>query len=79
MNNRNQIIAAFGQAYRLRVVEEEHDLFFILDAFLMSHWHEWQRWDDPGHAANLMVKHGVVADHAEALHLLNRARTDGKE
>jgi hypothetical protein len=29
--------------------------------------------------ANLMVKHGVVADHAEALHLLNRVHTDGKE
>jgi hypothetical protein len=79
MNNRNQIIAAFGQAYRLRVVEDEHGLCFILDVLLMSHWHEWQKWDDPGHVANLMVKHGVIADHTEALHLLNRVHTNGEE
>jgi KaiC/GvpD/RAD55 family RecA-like ATPase len=79
VSRKNQIIAVFGQAYRLRVADEEHGRFFILDALLKSHWDEWQKWDDPGHVANLMVKHCVVADHAEALHLLNCVYSDGKE
>ncbi|MCU7944133.1 MAG: hypothetical protein KZQ87_15780 [Candidatus Thiodiazotropha sp. (ex Cardiolucina cf. quadrata)] len=77
MNKRNQIITFFGQTYRLRAIQEGCSMVIILDERLNTHWQESQGWNDLGHLANVMVKQGFAADHAEALSLLNSVHADG--
>jgi hypothetical protein len=77
VSKRNQIIVFLGQTYRLRVAKEECELIIILEEYIKPYWQECQKWDDPGHLANMMVKQGTVADHAEALTLLNNVLTNG--
>lgn len=52
-------------------------MVIILDERLNTHWQESQGWNDLGHLANVMVKQGFAADHAEALSLLNSVHADG--
>ncbi len=33
-------------------------------------WEQLKEWVDPGHIANVLVKHGIVAYHATALKML---------
>lgn len=71
------MIAFFEQTYRLRDIQKGCSVVIILDERLTPHWQEYQEWDDLGHVANVMVKQGFTADHAEALNLLNSINVNG--
>ena len=65
----NQIIVHIGHIYRI-ICKASPDGFYVLEALKDHGWEEVRCWDDPGHVANVMVRHGVAADHADALNML---------
>lgn len=77
MNKSNQIIAFFRQTYRLRFIQEGYGVGIILEERIDPHWKGCLVWDDLDHLANLLVKQGFTADHAEALNLLNNIHAVG--
>ncbi len=44
---------------------------FSQRALIGNRWETIKEWDDPGHVANLLVKHGYESDHLPAIQLLN--------
>lgn len=65
-----KIVAEIGQVYRIKRSSGLDSPLFTLEAFYKPHWYECQKWDDPGHVADLLVKHGVAADHQSAFEIL---------
>jgi hypothetical protein len=44
---------------------------FAQRALISNHWETVNEWDDTGHVANLLVKHGYESEHLPAIKLLN--------
>lgn len=70
MSNSKALIAEIGHVYRLWRTNVPEGVLFVLEAHTNDGWKITQEWDDPGHVANILVKHGVAPDHAAALKML---------
>ena len=70
MSASEKIVAEIGHAYRIKRRNGSGDALFTLEAFHGPYWYECQKWDDPGYVADLLVKHGVAADHKLAFEIL---------
>jgi len=62
-----------GNVYRLRKESAAEGIQYPLEALIDNRWKEVQCWSDVGYVAGQLVRHGITADHAAALHLLNAA------
>ena len=70
MNGSERVLAHIGKVYRLRMENGLEGTKYPLDALVNDRWKQVQYWDDPGHVASQLVRHGIAADHAAALRLL---------
>lgn len=70
MSGSKRVIASIGHVYRFCADSASGLTQYTLEA-LYDDWEEVRCWDDPGHVAALLVKHGVARDHVHAFSLIN--------
>ncbi len=70
MNDSKTLITEIGYVYRLCRKSAPDGVLFTLEAQTNNEWKITKEWDDPGHVANILVKHGIASNHAAALKML---------
>lgn len=70
MGTPEKIVAEIGRVYRIVRSCGADGPLFTLEAFYDPYWYQCQKWDDPGHVADLLVRYGTAADHQSAFEML---------
>jgi hypothetical protein len=56
-----------------KLVKERYSMgaVYRLMVLIGNQWQTVNKWDDPGHVANLLIKSGYESEHLPAIKLLN--------